>query len=244
MDFIAEIEKQASAMRTACVQAGPEAPVPTCPKWTVHDLVAHQARVHSWAGKALATPPSNEPPRPDEQPSAEGPSAWNDLLTWWDERLAILLDRLRTTAPDTPVWTFNGENVASFWAQRQAHETAIHRLDALHAVGDVPTLLWTPEFAADGVDEYFARLMPRAVNRVPIDVTGTILFHAADAGRTWELRLSPGEPVVVSPVQDAAVDEDATVAGTADAIYRAVWGRPSPAIVSGNRALLDGLRRP
>lgn len=244
MDFVAEIEKQASAMRTAVVQAGPAAPVPTCPKWTVHDLVSHQASVHSWAAQALVTPPSSEPPRPDEMPSEGGPAKWDELLVWWDERLAVLLDRLRTIPPSTPVWTFNGENVASFWAQRQAHETAIHHLDALHALGDVPTLLWTPEFAADGIDEYFTRLMPRAVKRVPVDVSGTILFHAADAGRTWEVRLTPGEPVDVGPARDAAVDEDATVAGTADAIYRAVWGRPSHAIVTGNRALLDGLRRP
>ncbi len=244
MDFVSEIEKQAGAMRAAAVQAGPDAPVPTCPKWTVHDLVAHMARVHSWAGKALVTPPSDTPPRPDEQPTADGPSDWDELLTWWDERLAILLDRLHTLAPDTPAWTFNGENVAAFWAQRQAHETAIHHLDALHALGDVPSLLWSPEFAADGIDEYFNRIMPRAVSRAPMDASGTILFHAADAGRTWELLLTPGEPVVVGPVRDSAVDEDTTVAGTADALYRAVWGRPSHAIVSGNRELLDGLRRP
>ncbi|ANZ42802.1 hypothetical protein BBK82_16655 [Lentzea guizhouensis] len=177
-------------------------------------------------------------------PESGGPAKWDELLGWWDEKLALLLDRLRTTDPDTPVWTFNDDKVASFWARRQAHETSIHHLDALHARGDVPSLLWSPEFAADGVDEYFASCMPRAVRRAAVDVEGTILFHAADAGRTWEVRLTPGEPVVVGPPQDAAIDEDATVAGTADAIYRAVWGRPSHAIVSGDRALLDGLRRP
>ncbi|WP_071812620.1 maleylpyruvate isomerase family mycothiol-dependent enzyme [Lentzea guizhouensis] len=244
MDYVAEIEKQAAGLRAAAVAAGPEAPVPTCPKWTVHDLVWHQSSVHAWAAEALVTPPSSRPVRPDEMPESGGPAKWDELLGWWDEKLALLLDRLRTTDPDTPVWTFNDDKVASFWARRQAHETSIHHLDALHARGDVPSLLWSPEFAADGVDEYFASCMPRAVRRAAVDVEGTILFHAADAGRTWEVRLTPGEPVVVGPPQDAAIDEDATVAGTADAIYRAVWGRPSHAIVSGDRALLDGLRRP
>lgn len=244
MDFVAEIEKQASGLRTAAVQAGPSAPVPTCPEWTVHDLVSHQASVHSWAAEALVTPPSSKPPRRDEMPTERGPAEWDELLTWWDERLAVLLDRLRTLDPDTPVWTFTDENRAAFWAQRQAHETAIHHLDALHALGDVPPLLWTPEFAADGIDEFFDRLTPRAVMRVPVDVSGTILFHAADAGRTWEVRMAVGEPAVVGPAHDSAINADATVAGTADALYRAVWGRPSHAIVSGNRALLDGLRRP
>lgn len=231
-------------MRAAVVTAGPAAPVPTCPGWTVHDLVSHQSSIHSWAAEALVTPPSNKPPRPDEMPDTGGPAKWDELLAWWDARLAVLLDRLRTTDPDTPVWTFNGENVASFWAQRQAHETAIHHLDALHALGDVPSLLYSPEFAADGIDEYFTRLMPRAVQRQPVEVSGTILFHAADASRTWEVVLTPGEPVQVGPARDAAIDEDTTVAGTADAIYRAVWGRPSHAIVSGKWELLDGLRRP
>ncbi|WP_197288777.1 maleylpyruvate isomerase family mycothiol-dependent enzyme [Nocardia sp. NRRL S-836] len=244
MDFVAEIEKQAAGLRAAALAAGPTAPVPTCPKWTVHDLVWHQSSIHAWAAEALVTPPSAHPPRPDEMPESGGPAKWDDLLVWWDEKLAVLLDRLRTTPPDTPAWTFGDDKTASFWARRQAHETSIHHLDALHARGDVPSLLFSPEFAADGVDEYFTLMLPRAVRRVPVEVEGTILFHAADAGRTWEVRLTPGEPVVVGPPQDAAIHEDATVAGTADAVYRAVWGRPGHAIVSGDQALLDGLRRP
>jgi hypothetical protein len=68
--------------------------------------------------------------------------------------------------------------------------------------------------------------------------------HAADAGRAWEVVLKAGAAPVVTPVHDSATNEDATVAGTADAVYRAVWARPSHAIVSGDRALLDGLPRP
>ena len=30
-------------------RAGLDAPVPTCPDWTVRDLVAHQGMVHRWA---------------------------------------------------------------------------------------------------------------------------------------------------------------------------------------------------
>ena len=30
-------------------RAGAEAPVPTCPGWTVRDLLAHQGMVHRWA---------------------------------------------------------------------------------------------------------------------------------------------------------------------------------------------------
>ena len=54
-------------------------------------------------------------------------------------------------------------------------------------------------------------------------------------------RSPPGEAPVVSAVHDSAIDVDVTLAGTADAIYRALWGRPSHAIVSGDQSLLDAL---
>jgi hypothetical protein len=34
------------------------------------------------------------------------------------------------------------------------------------------------------------------------------------------------------------------VVGTADAVYRAVWGRPSTAVVSGDHELVNTLRTP
>ncbi len=42
-------------------RAGLEAPVPTCPDWTVLDLVAHQGMVHRWAGALVrGEQPSDE----------------------------------------------------------------------------------------------------------------------------------------------------------------------------------------
>lgn len=40
-----------------------EAAVPTCPGWTVRDLVRHQGEVHRWAPVWLRRPP----PEPDRQ---------------------------------------------------------------------------------------------------------------------------------------------------------------------------------
>ena len=69
-------------------------------------------------------------------------------------------------------------------------------------------------------------------------------MHAADAGRAWDVLLTPGQVPVVTPVRDSAFDADATLAGTADAIYRAVYGRPNHAIVSGDASLLAALPTP
>ncbi|MFD1148965.1 maleylpyruvate isomerase family mycothiol-dependent enzyme [Saccharothrix hoggarensis] len=240
-DFVQHMRTEYAALRAAAVAAGPDAPVPTCPGWTVRDLVDHLGRTHSWALRALRTPPDGERPAADDRPAD-----WDELLAWGEATLAELADTLAGSPPDTPAWSFTGPREYGFWSRRQAHETAIHRLDAEHARhgADVPTLLFDVEFAADGVDEYLTRMVVRAAERRPVEVSGRVLFHAADAGRAWELRLTPGEPPRVGPVTDSGTDEDATVAGTADALYRAVWGRPSGAIASGDRSLLDGLPRP
>ena len=152
-----------------------------------------------------------------------------------------MLEGLRRRGPDTPAWTFhNSMGTTGFWARRQAHETAIHRLDAEHAAhGDaVDHLVFDPEFAADGIDEAVTVML----NRRPIEVTGTVLYHAADAGRAWLVTAKAGEPLIVEPATD--FEADASVVGTADAVYRAVWGRPSHAVVSGDKSIAAGLRTP
>ncbi len=240
-DFVQHLRTEYAALRAAAVAAGPEAPVPTCPGWTVRDLVDHVGRTHAWSLRALHTPVDGDRPQFEDRPAD-----WDQLLDWWDKKFAELADALAFATSNTPAWTFVGPKTFAFWSRRQSHETAIHRLDAEHALhgGDVPSLLFDVEFAADGVDEYLTRVLVHVARRTPIEREGRVLFHAADAGRAWEVRLTPGEPPEVGPITDSATDEDATVAGTADALYRAAWGRPSGAITSGDRSLLDGLPRP
>lgn len=236
--YLAHIEEQADALRAAAVAAGPEARVPTCPEWTVHDLVSHIGGVHSWVCAALGLTPGDE--RPAWPRSPEG---WADVLDWWDESRAAMLAGLHDD-PAKPAWGFvPGMGSVGWWARRQAHETAIHRLDAEHALDDsVPTLMYNSELAADGIDEVIATMSPlRAkMKRPPLAVEGTLLVHAADAGRAWVMHAEQGQ-LDVRPVQDAAIDSDASLVGTADSVYRAAWKRPSTAIASGRVELLDAI---
>jgi uncharacterized protein (TIGR03083 family) len=245
--YLGQITQQATALRAAAVAAGPEAPVPTCPGWAVHDLVRHIAAVHGWAGIALLTDPAGErPTRPLP------PKGWDELLAWWDGQSAALTTTLSERGPHAPAWVFSptGPRIAAFWARRQAHETAIHRLDAEHAragsglPASVPTLFYDTEFAADGIDEALTMSILVRAMREPIMVRGTVLFHAADAGHAWLMHLQPGNVPVVGPADHPAIDADATVVGTADAVYRAVWGRPSTAVRGGDHALIDAIRAP
>jgi len=180
--YIAHIVEQSEALQAAAVAAGPSAPVPTCPEWTVQDLVRHIARVHGWVCESLKRTPADA--RPD---GPVPPQDWDELLTWWEGKRTELVAALGASEPGKPAWGFLPElGSYGWWARRQAHETAIHRLDAEHARSEkVPTLLFDSEFAADGIDEVLTLLSPHLarVKRPEVTVEGTLLVHAADAGR-------------------------------------------------------------
>jgi len=242
MDFaghLVELAGQAAALRAAAVAAGPGTVVPTCPEWTVQDLVRHVARVHNWATHALRADPAGQEIEPDE-----APAEWAALLSWWDDQVGLLLERLGAGGPDAPAWVFDAEDAPTmaFWARRQAHETAIHRLDAEHAdLGSmVPVSLYDRELAVDGIDEVLTKWVPRLVGTAPPDLAGAVRFEATDAGRTWLVRLVPG----AAPALDGTGDGDAAIVGSADAVYRAAWHRPSIAAITGDRTLVAALRTP
>ncbi|HEX6357278.1 maleylpyruvate isomerase N-terminal domain-containing protein [Actinophytocola sp.] len=238
MDFdvyLEHVREQAAALRAAAVKAGPGADMPTAPGWTVRHLVRHIARVHDWVRRSLDTDPAEERPG-----RAQPPEDWDGTLAFWDETLDGMLHELRKRGPASPAWTFSSDKTVGFWARRQAHETAIHRLDAEHAAhGDaVDHLVFDPELAADGIDEALTLMIARN----PVEVSGTVLIHAADAGRAWLVTLTAGKTPNIGRATE--IDTDASLVGTADAVYRAIWGRPSHAVVSGDSALVAALRTP
>lgn len=240
-----ELDAQAAAFRDVAVQAGPDTPVPTCPGWDVHQLMRHLGRVYAMVGLALTTEPGAQRPRP-----GSAPEAFDEVLGWWDEQLASLVEQLRTDDADRAVWAFFPGGTPRAWTRRMAHETAIHRLDAEHAMAQtgpdhVHDLLFDPQFAADGVDEHLSVLLAGTRDWSDLHGNGHVLFHAADAGRAWVVTFRPEQTPEVSSPHDAALgrhEVDANVAGTADAVYRRVWGRPSSAVITGD-AELAGLVR-
>ena len=98
--------------------AGPTAPVPTCPAWDANALLAHQAMVHRWA-TAIVTGTD-----PDDVPTQTELRSHADLAAYYREGLAALVDALSTAPEDLDVMTFLKDPPAPrhFWARRQAHE--------------------------------------------------------------------------------------------------------------------------
>lgn len=235
------IQNQCAALRSAAIIAGPDARVLTCPGWQVSRLVGHLARVQCMVRAALRDPSGKDVQA--ERPPAD----WDELLDWWEKQSSGMVSDLAD--PARPAWLpwENAPQTAGSWARRQAHEAAIHRLDAEHAraASDgpdaVPSLTFDPELAADGIDELIHWLLPPRATSKNSTSSGSVVLHATDTGRTWTLRIQPG---IVPTLSINGLDGDLTIAGTADSVYRRLWGRPSHATISGDTTLLDALRAP
>ncbi|GII00823.1 maleylpyruvate isomerase N-terminal domain-containing protein [Planobispora takensis] len=132
-----EIKEHLSALQDAGVRlaaaaerAGVDAPVPTCPGWRVRDLLEHLGGVHRWAAAYVAT--GRTEPFTDEE-AAVFFTAPDDagLVGWYREGHTALVRTLREADPGTTCWAFlRAPSPLAFWARRQAHETAIHMIDA------------------------------------------------------------------------------------------------------------------
>ncbi|BDT84513.1 hypothetical protein FMUAM8_02770 [Nocardia cyriacigeorgica] len=246
-EHLEQLTAHAAALRADALACGPGAAVPTCPEWTVRQLIRHLARVYQWVERAMRGAPGGLDPIQADEPPAE----WPELIAYWDARLKDLLSALTELGPDAPTWVLPGgaTATASFWARRQAHETAIHRLDAAHArIGSVDpgavAELFDTRFAADGIDEALRVTIPRQLRRNPPHRTGSILVHAVDTDLAWTVRLSTdGEPVRVQP-GGPPTPADASISGSADQVYRAIWQRPSRAVRRGDLGLTAALTPP
>ncbi len=236
-EYCTVIETEAGVLRTTALAVAPDTAVPGCPDWTVQRLLAHTARVFGMATAALQ---AAEPSTPPARPSAL-PGDLDAVVAGYDERLAELLETLRKTDPTAPAWHFSptAPKTAAFWARRSAHEATVHRLDAQGAAGEDTGV--GPDVAADGIDEVLTRLIQRWTDEWAVaELAGTVLYHAADAGRAWTVRLVAGQLPQTAP--EIVAEPDASVIGLADAIYRAAWGRPSHATITGDRQLAAAVR--
>lgn len=223
-----------SAMLATTRSVDHDAAVPSCPDWTVTDLVDHLGRVHLWAAHSAreGAPPDPYPRRDREQPLAD----------WYAGCADTIVTTLADLPPEHRSWSFSADpahGTARFWRRRQVHETAIHHVDALQAAGrlsrsgpvdGVPGL--TAGDAADGVAEVFEVMAPRSLvrhaDRAPLDVVPAaqpIAFSCHDVAAAWTVHLVGEEVQLVEGVSLEAV---ASVSGSAAHLYLALWHRADP----------------
>ncbi|MDQ4039520.1 MAG: maleylpyruvate isomerase family mycothiol-dependent enzyme [Actinomycetota bacterium] len=228
--YLDELERQGQALGSAAAQLDLDAEVPTCPTWTVAELVAHIGMVHRWAASHV-----QEPRKTGDGAQATAPE--EGLLDWYDDGHRILVETLRSAQPDVAAWTFlPARSPLEFWARRQAHETAIHRADADAARGCVPS--YDADFAADGIAELIDGFMGRRGGRLLSDRPRTLKVRLADNDRSWHMTIGP-EGRQIS--HDATMPAEATVLAAASQMYLFLWNRVSRDVVqvNGDSSVLD-----
>jgi uncharacterized protein (TIGR03083 family) len=237
-DHIAVLREQGTRFAELAEATDLAAPVPTCPGWDLRTLIAHQGEVHRWATDVVAGR-WDELTDAEQQERVAAPA--NAVLSDW---LHAGVDDLVTTleeAPDdlhAPVFLHDSPDPRRFWARRQAHETTVHRVDALAAsLGRVPTSAEAAiesKFAADGIDELVSGFLPRRKSRLRSDPSHTLAVEPTDVRRRWLLTISNDPLVTVESPAPAA----STFRGRADQLYLGLWNRGGEFEVAGDAEVL------
>ncbi len=211
--------------------------MPTCPDWQLRDLVRHLGGVHRWAtGFVLGA--GVQPPDGDLERFVGGWPVDADLVAWFRDGHRALVEALASAPADLDTWTFlDAPTPLAFWARRQAHETAIHRVDAESAAGDVTG--FPSAFAADGIDE----LLLRFVGRPGRTLAGREAAFDGPACHGCAPQLARDVRAIGFQTQADPIDADAelVVTGDASTLYVMLWNRRDPVglELDGEPDLLD-----
>jgi uncharacterized protein (TIGR03083 family) len=239
---LATIAREGERFAVLAERVDPECVVPTCPGWTVRELLAHQGEVHRWATDTL-TGQWDELSAADQADRVAAPLP-PALVPWFRDGVAGLVTALEA-APNNlvaPVFLRDAPSPRLFWARRQANETTIHRVDALAAVlGRQPLAAETGigvAEAIDGIDELLCGFIPRSKTRLRSPEPFTVAVEPSDSDRRWVLAISDRPVVTVESVAAA----DATFSGTAVELYLGVWNRGNELRVSGRPGVLEQWR--
>ena len=219
--WISEIDSAGERIVEVLGDVDLAAPVPSCPGWDMGELVRHLGGVHRWATTFVVTGRTT-PIREDQETQVGGWPQDDQLKGWFEEGVRSLAAGLRAAPEDLVCWTFlEAETPLKHWARRQAHETAIHRVDAELAAGaDVHE--FQPAFAADGVDEFLTAFINRPRRGPRSEVPRSLAFSCTDIDRVWTVDYDDTAAVTKRAVDQGA---DANVGGTAADLYLWVWGR-------------------
>ena len=152
-EFVRALDRDSMAFVDACEVAGLTTEVPSCPGWTVADLLWHLTEVHDFwrtivAEQRISWEGYEQPPRPSDEGLAE----------LYRRGRTDLLQTLGGADPATPLWTWSKDGTAGFVIRRMTQETAVHLWDATQAAGLVNPL--EPALASDGIDEFLTHFLP------------------------------------------------------------------------------------
>lgn len=227
------LERDGRAFATSATRARLDTSVPTCPKWSVRDLVDHLGGVYRWATFHLTTSSTAATTEEEERRifAVDG-----DPLELFRASHRGLVAALRDAADDLACWSFlPAPTPRAFWSRRQALETAVHRFDAESADGATEAI--DSRLALDGIDELLRGFHARSRSRLVSDPPCSLSLRATDSGDAWTVQVLEDRRVVEEGYRGA----DCQVSGTASDLYLFLWNRlgRDALAVSGSLHVLD-----
>ncbi len=249
--YIALLRTDLNTMAETTRSVDLETLVPSCPGWTVRDLIVHTGMVHRHKAETLRGDYRDEPaPLPEIPDESESDAA---VLGWFGEGCSILVDACVAADPKEPTWTWCAhQHTKDWWVRRMAHETAIHRADAELAVGRTPHL--DPSLAVDGVAEILDEMMVGGPAWSTVEPTErTVRLVVGE--RSWSLRTatfsgtSPRSArrydAVPTLVYDSGSEPMATIAADPETMDLWLWGRGvlPPGSVEGDQTMAEVVRQ-
>lgn len=208
-------------------------PVPSCPGWTVADVVTHTGFVYVHKVRVMA-----DGAWPEQWP----PTTYDDLepIEFLRQAKDELFEEFSRHDPSEQTATFGADSTVMFWARRMALEIAVHRYDCELAHDDVTEV--ADDLAVDGIDELLQVFLgggyvdPDNPTEHPVDASVAI----EAGGRTWIADVR-GAEVAVSTVPG---DRSAAVSGAPTDVFLWMWGRRGNDAVSvdGDARVVDEFR--
>jgi uncharacterized protein (TIGR03083 family) len=255
MDFVPHFHREivafeAAVRRPADADGAPL--VPSCPGWSVSDLVAHLGFVHRYVTRIirerLPEPPDTSDltflglptnlqgwPMPENAPN-RGPVPVG-LIDWFADGAFALESLFRNCDPGETVWTWSREQSTGFWLRMQTIEAAVHRWDAESAIGVAQPV--EAELAGDAVGQTFEVMAParRARGQAPPGSGERFRIRQTDGTGNWTVHFE-GDEIRLT---ESAEPCDVELAGTASDLMLFLWQRiPADRLeVTGDRDVLD-----
>lgn len=189
--------------------------VPTCPGWTLDGLFGHLGSIERWAEEIVLGGKFVE----------ESPAPSVGAAGWFLEGSNSFLETMARIDPEKECWTFGPPpRKAGFWLRRQAHEHAIHLVDARMA-SDLEAPAFSEDFMFDGIGEVLEMFTPRQLRlgRMP-QPEAAVTFNVPGSG-SWTVGTGPVAASITAPLRS---------------MYLGLWGRSDltdTAVIEGDASL-------
>jgi uncharacterized protein (TIGR03083 family) len=241
VDHVVEFLEQNRVFGELIRSGEPSTPIPTCPGWSLNDVLRHVGRGDRWAAQIIADRVDGYlDPRTVE--NGKPPAEPDEAINWLHGGAQRLIDAIDDIGVETPVWTFLGPRPAYWWARRRLHEATVHRADVALALGLDYSL--APELAADGIGEWLERVASVAGGddaSIPLQDGHTVALCATDPGvgvaGQWTIRADAGRISWSHGVQDGTVALRGSAVTLLLALVRRVRTEDTDIALSGDASI-------